>query len=89
MSNLQGEVLERLIQSFPNFSFMELRDMSDRHRDHFSVHPDKQSHFALVIEDHLFEGMTHLERHRHVNKVLGGFMDDIHALQMQLKLPGE
>lgn len=81
---MQERILERLIDAFPDFSFIEVKDFSSSHREHFSVDKDNQSHFFLSLEDKAFCNMTHLERHKKVNRVLKDLVKDIHALQMQL-----
>ena len=49
-----------------------------------NVPPDSESHFKLVIVTDVFEGISRVQRHQKINKILAQELkNNIHALSMQ------
>ena len=70
-------------------SLLVVTDDSHKHVGHAGA-SDGRGHFSVEIVSAAFAGMAPLARHRAVYAALGDMMtDDIHALQIQAKGPGE
>ncbi|MGG6462773.1 BolA family protein [Solilutibacter silvestris] len=68
---------------------LEIIDDSARHAGHAGAR-DGRGHFKVKIVAGAFAGQGLLVRHRAVYAALGTLMEtDIHALQIEAKLPGE
>lgn len=69
---------------------LEVIDESHRHAGHAGARPGGESHFHVVIEATVFEGLSRVERQRRIHAALreelaGG----VHALSIQALTPGE
>jgi BolA protein len=69
---------------------LEVEDDSARHHGHAGATPGGESHFNLVIEATVFEGLSRVQRQR---AVLGALADElagpVHALSIKARAPGE
>ena len=55
-----------------------------------SVPPGSESHFKMVVVTNAFEGVSLVQRHQKVNRILADELrNDIHALAMQTLTPDE
>jgi BolA protein len=55
-----------------------------------NVPPGSESHFKLVIVTNVFEGLSRVRRHQHINGLLADELKgSIHALSMQTLTPNE
>ena len=75
---------------------MRLDNESQKHARHIETACDSQaakgeSHFNVFIKSDLFEGVTKVNRHRMVNKVVSEELDNgkIHAFQLKTETPYE
>jgi BolA protein len=67
---------------------LEVTDDSAKHAGH--KHNRGGSHFSVRIESARFAGLSALARHRLVYAALGdAFKDQIHALAIEARAPGE
>ena len=63
---------------------------SGRHKGHAGDDGSGESHFTVEIESPRFAGMSRVERQRAVNAALADLLrDEIHALAIRAKAPGE
>ena len=82
--------IERRLQTALAPTHLSLTDDSERHRGHGGYNPAGESHFSLVIESPLFEGMNRVQRQRAVYAALGELMDErVHALSIRATAPGD
>lgn len=69
---------------------LRLDDDSDRHAGHAGAAPGGESHFNLLIESHVFAGMSRVARQRAVYAVLKEELaGQLHALSVKALAPGE
>jgi BolA protein len=63
-------------------------EVSDESASHMEAH---DSHFRVYIASDVFEGLSHIKRHRKVKDLLKkeGIMDKIHALSMTTRTEAE
>ncbi len=90
MNNQQRKrkVIQRL-QAALKPTALEVIDESDKHAGHAGSREGK-AHFQVQITSPLFENLNTLKRHRMVYDALGEMMqDDIHALAIEARAPGE
>lgn len=67
-------------------SLIEVRDDTDKHQGHADYIPGKASHFELKIVSSKFNGMSRIEMHQEIYKILKEEMKyDIHALQIDAR----
>jgi BolA protein len=63
---------------------------SARHRGHAGDDGSGESHFTVEVVSERFAGMSRVERQRAVNSALADLLrDQIHALAIKAKAPGE
>ena len=69
---------------------IEVRDVSAAHAGHAGAPDGGESHFEVSMVSPAFAGQGRVARHRAVHAALGPeIMGAIHALQLDLKAPGE
>ena len=88
-----GAVVERitlkLTQRFSP-SRLDVSDDSDRHQGHAGHREGGESHFNLVIESAVFQGLSRVQRQRLINETLAAELaGPIHALSIKALAPGE
>ncbi|MEM6679106.1 MAG: BolA family protein [Pseudomonadota bacterium] len=69
---------------------MTLIDESEKHRGHGGWREGGETHFHLLMTSAAFEGQNRVARQRAVNRVLAEeLVEQVHALSMELRAPGE
>lgn len=69
---------------------LEIEDQSERHRGHAGYREGGESHFHLTVVADAFSGKSRVERQRLVHRALAEELkEQIHALSMTVKAPGE
>lgn len=69
---------------------LDIEDQSERHRGHAGYREGGESHFHLTIVSGAFAGKGRVERQRLVHRALAEELkEQIHALSMSVKAPGE
>ncbi len=69
---------------------LQIVDESAKHAGHTGARPGGQTHFALKIVSHSFEGLSRVERQRKVYGLLEEeFAAGLHALALQTLTPEE
>ncbi len=69
---------------------LEVIDDSSRHAGHSGAREGGESHFNLVIESEIFEGLSRVERQRRINSALKEELaGPVHALSIKALAPGE
>jgi BolA family transcriptional regulator, general stress-responsive regulator len=69
---------------------LEIVDESRRHAGHAGAREGGESHFNVVIEAAVFEGMSRVERLRMVHAALAEELaGPVHALSVTARAPGE
>ncbi len=69
---------------------LDIEDQSERHRGHAGYREGGESHFHLTIVSGAFTGKGRVERQRLVHRALAEELkEQIHALSMSVKAPGE
>jgi BolA protein len=69
---------------------LDIEDDSARHHGHAGAAPGGESHFNVVIEAALFEGMGRVQRQRAVYGALAEELaGPVHALSLKALAPGE
>ena len=67
---------------------MELLDDSHKHAGHAGASPSGETHYTLKIESGAFDGLTPVQRHQLVYKLLDSeFKNGLHALSIQAAAP--
>ena len=83
------QINNRLTEAFAPES-LEIVDESHLHEGHAGARPGGETHFRVRIVSAAFEGLTLVNRHRLVNKVLSDELKgSIHALAMKTLTPEE
>lgn len=89
MGAVADSLARKLTQTFAP-SRLEVVDDSDRHAGHAGARPGGESHFHVVIESAVFEGLSRLERQRRVHAALAEELaGPVHALSVQALAPSE
>ena len=71
-------------------SLLELRDNSAAHAGHAGARPEGETHFDLVIVSEKFAGMSRVERHRAIHRMLDAELQSgLHALSIKASSPGD
>lgn len=71
-------------------SLLEVVDQSAAHAGHAGARPGGETHFQVVIASPAFVGMSRVERHRMVHRVLAAELaGPVHALALQTLTPNE
>ena len=82
-------IREKLTQNFAPVS-LEVTDESARHEGHAGHRPGGETHFAVRIVSHAFEGVSRVERQRRVYAALADELKTrIHALSLTTLTPAE
>jgi BolA family transcriptional regulator, general stress-responsive regulator len=69
---------------------IEVIDESGRHVGHKGAIPGKTTHVRVRVTSNVFRGKSRIERHRIVNDLLAGEIDDgLHALAIEPRAPDE
>lgn len=69
---------------------LEVIDDSARHAGHAGAREGGESHFNVVIESAVFEGLSRVERQRRINQTLRDELaGPVHALSIKALAPGE
>ena len=71
-------------------SQMELVNDSGKHKGHAGANPKGDSHYTLNVTSDKFRGMTKVQRHQLIYKLLDSeFKAGLHALSIVAKTPDE
>ncbi len=83
---LVDTIKQKLVDAL-DVSTIEIIDQTHKHQGH----PQSSGgHFRLIIVSSNFEGLSLIERHRLIYKVLDSMMKkEIHALSISAKIPAE
>jgi len=88
-----GAVADRLARKLTETfapSRLEVIDDSHRHAGHAGARPGGESHFQVVIEAAVFEGLSRIERQRRIHAALADDLAGaVHALSVKALAPGE
>ena len=79
--------IEDLIQKHLSPSLLEINNESEKHRGHKNGPKEEnaESHFRIKIVSKTFTGLSRIERHRLIHKVLDELLKNhIHALSLIL-----
>lgn len=63
-------------------SVLEVFDDSHKHVGHAGHNGKGESHFRIKIQSKSFDGVSRVQSHQMIYKVLGALMPAIHALQI-------
>ncbi len=87
---IAAEITKRLTEALGPTQ-LEVIDDSEKHRGHGGYNPNGgESHFTVVVESPLFDGMNRVQRQRAVNRALGELLEErVHALAIKATAPGE
>lgn len=67
---------------------LEVKDVSSRHAGHSGARPEGQTHFEVTVISEKFEGLSRVQRHQLVYKLLEDYIGNpIHALAIQAECP--
>jgi BolA protein len=84
----QKERIEKKLRTSLTIEYLDLRDDSGSHADHYEGSEDIISHLTIIIWAKEFVGASILEKHRLVNNIVADeFSKGLHALQIKLKEP--
>jgi BolA protein len=69
---------------------LEVVDESHKHKGHAGAREGGESHFRVRIVSAAFAGLSRIERHRRVNRVLAAELEGpVHALAIAAEPPSE
>lgn len=89
MGAVAERITSKLTQRFSP-SKLDVSDDSDRHQGHAGHREGGESHFNLVIESAVFQGLSRVQRQRLINETLAAELaGPIHALSIKALAPGE
>ena len=89
MGAVADRLARKLTQTFAP-SRLEVVDDSHRHAGHAGARPGGESHFQVVIEAAVFEGLSRIERQRRIHAALADDLAGaVHALSVKALAPGE
>jgi BolA protein len=90
MDPIVTEITHRLREALSPHS-LRISDLGGAHKKHPEARKHGGGHYALEIVSDVFNGLKSLERQKWIYGLLGDLFESkkIHALQMQLKAPGE
>ena len=83
MSIMQNKILQKLQVLEP--TLLEVKDVSHHHAGHSGWREGGESHFNIAISSKEFEGLSRLESHKLIHKILAEELKEIHALQISIK----
>jgi len=81
---MQKQIIQLLENHFSP-THLEVEDETHMH----NVAPGSESHFKVTIVTDQFDGLMLIKRHRAVNEVLKGVLEQIHALALHTMTPNE
>lgn len=81
---IKQSIIEKLSKAFAP-TFLEVADQSAAHVGHFEAPTGGETHFKVTLVTPLFEGLSPLEKHQWVHRVLAAELKQIHALSLDLK----
>lgn len=80
---LQTEIEARMQTAFaPSVLWVE-------NESHMHAGPATESHFKITLVTAVFEGVSRVKRHQAVYRVMGEYMQQIHALALHTYTPQE
>nr|XP_004225911.1 bolA-like protein 1 [Ciona intestinalis] len=80
------QTIQEKLKSFYKPTYLEVVNESYKH----SVPKGSESHFKVVVVSDIFDGQSHIQRHRGVNNLLKEELSGkIHALSIQAKTPSQ
>jgi BolA protein len=86
---VRDKITEKLVLALTP-AHLEVIDESHLHAGHVGTRPEGETHFRLRIVASAFEGLSRLQRQRHVMELLSEELQGpVHALAMRLKTPEE
>ena len=89
MGAVADSLARKLTETFAP-SRLEVIDDSHRHAGHAGARPGGESHFQVVIEAAVFEGLSRIERQRRIHAALADDLAGaVHALSVRALAPGE
>ena len=89
MGAVASTIHEKLAAAFSPVKLV-VEDDSARHHGHAGARPGGESHFNVVIEAPVFEGMGRVQRQRAVYGALAEELaGPVHALSLKTLAPGE
>jgi BolA protein len=89
MGAVAEAIREKLSAAFSPIR-LDVEDDSSRHHGHAGARPGGESHFNVVIEAQVFEGLDRVQRQRAVHAVLAEELaGPVHALSIKALAPGE
>ena len=72
------KIIKSLLESSFNIHLLEITNESYMH----NVPKDSESHFKIVLVSKNFTGLSEVNRHKSVYKVLEDILDSIHAISI-------
>ena len=71
-------------------SRLRLSDDSHRHAGHAGARPEGETHFTVEIVSDAFAGLSRIDRHRLVHRILADELSGpVHALSLKMLTPTE
>lgn len=69
---------------------LRLSDNSHRHAGHAGARPEGETHFTVEIVSDAFAGLSRIDRHRLVHRILADELSGpVHALSLKMLTPTE
>ena len=85
----RAERIEHILTEHLQPIHLELRDVSYKHAGHAGARPEGQTHYELVIRSPHFTGMSRVQCHQAVMKLLDEeFRSGLHALSIDARADG-
>ncbi|MBY0407285.1 MAG: BolA family transcriptional regulator [Rickettsiales bacterium] len=82
------ERIRALLQEKLLPNFLEIIDDSAKHHGHAGASPEGQTHYSLTIEAEAFRGLSRVQTHQMVYKLLEQeFQSGLHALAITARAP--
>ena len=89
MGNVASQIEEKLKAALAP-DYLEVIDESFLHAGHAGARPEGETHFRVIVVAAAFEGVSRLERQRHVMDVLSDELNGpVHALAIRARTPEE
>ncbi len=87
--SLASEIATRLTSALDP-THLEVVNDSHHHAGHMGDDGTGESHFTVIVESPVFEGLNRVQRQRLVNQALADLLSSrIHALAIRARAPGE
>lgn len=69
---------------------LDIVDESAHHAGHAGARPEGETHFRVTVVAEAFAGLSRIERHRRVQRLLAGELEGgLHALAIVARTPAE